>query len=165
MVSRWFIINEWLLDNLLDNSRPEEQERSVHFLEALIRSPDGIIVLWNSPWMEKAWELMEKDDEERRQISILFQTRLVRHLSKFKWLMDYEVKELPDILQNLLNEGKIDRDDVYLFQTWLSSPVKVEYIVTSDKRLMQALAEHWSDIKTRHRDDFLTEYLGTAPAQ
>ena len=79
--------------------------------------------------------------------------------------MDHEVKELPDILQNLLNEGKIDRDDEYLFQTWLSSPVKVEYIVTSDKRLMQALAKHYPEIKTRHRDDFLTEYLDTAPAQ
>ena len=62
-------------------------------------------------------------------------------------------------------EEYINDEDEYLLLTWLSSPVNIEYIVTTDRRLMNALAEHRPDIKTRHRDDFLTEYLGTAPAQ
>ena len=30
---------------------------------------------------------------------------------------------------------------------------------------MNALAKHYPDIKTRHRDDFLAEYLGTISAR
>ena len=84
---------------------------------------------------------------------------------KCKMLKGSEINELPPKLGCLLDQKKIDNGDEFLMQIWYSSSVKVEYIVTSDKRLMLALAEHWSDIKTRHRDDFLAEYLGTAPAR
>ena len=80
--------------------------------------------------------------------------------------MDTEVKKLPYKLQILMDEGKIDSDDEYLFQTWYSCPedIDIEYIVTSDSKLIRDLEDHWPTIKTRHRDDFLTEYLGNQPA-
>ena len=167
MTSRWFIINEWLLNDLLGYNGHDALKRSDRFLRTLVRGPDGIIVLWKSPWMDKAWELMEKEDEERRQRSILLQTELVRNLNRFRWLMDHEVKELPDKLQSLLDEGKIDRDDEYLLQTWYSCPedINIEYIVTSDSKLINDLKDHCPEVKTRHRNEFLAEYLETPPAQ
>ena len=77
--------------------------------------------------------------------------------------MDTEVRELPDKLQSLLDEGKIDRDDKYMFQTWYSCPenIDVECIVTSDNKLINDLKDHWPEVKTRHRDDF----LGQIPAR
>ena len=62
-------------------------------------------------------------------------------------------------------EEYINDEDEYLLLTWLSSPVKVEYIVTTDTGLQDALARHYPEIKTRHRDDFLAEYLATPSAQ
>ena len=167
MASRWFIINEWLLNDLLGHNGPDELRRSDRFLRKLVRGPDGVIVLWKSAWMDKAWELMEKEDEERRQRSILFQTELVRNRNRFRWLMDHEVRELPDNLQSVLDEGKIDRDDEYLLQTWFSCPedINVDYIVTSDSKLIRDLKEHWPEVRTRHRDDFLADYLGRTSAR
>lgn len=80
--------------------------------------------------------------------------------------MDHEVRELPDKLQSLLDDRKIDPDDEYLLQTWYSCPeeINIEYIVTSDNKLINDLREHYPAIKTRHRDDFLKEYLGDPPA-
>lgn len=117
--------------------------------------------------MDKAWDLMEKEDEERRQRSILFQTELVRNLDRFRWLMDHEVRGLPDKLQNLLDDGTIDSDDEYLLQTWYSCPedTKIDYIVTSDSKLIKDLKEHWPEVRTRHRDDFLADYLGPPSAR
>lgn len=164
MTSRWFIINEWLLNDLLGDNETEAQKQSVQFLSSLIQAPHGIVILQDSPWMSKAWQLMKMADPNQRQISKFLQLRILRDANKCRIIKGDEVVKLPDSLQQLLTERQIDNDDEYLLQTWCSSPVKIEYIVTSDEYLMRALEMHYPEIRTLHRDEFLDGYPEVPPA-
>lgn len=162
MASRWFIINEWLLNDLLGDNEAEAQKQSFQFLRLLINESDGIVVLRESPWMSKAWQLMEMTDPIRRKLSKFLQLIILRDANKCQIIMEDEVEKLPDSLQQLLTDRQIDNDDEYLLKTWCSSPVEVEYIVTTDIKLQRALAEHYPEIRTLHRDNFLENYLETS---
>ena len=185
MASRWFIINEWLFSNLsgekdTDQDDPEilklRKEESVRFLELLFeREEDGIVVPRDCPWIRKAYQWADRANKESlrdRELSKrLFREVLLQPSRRIELEKD-DLKELPHKLRRLIRTYKdeeieeyINDEDEYLLLTWISSPVKIEYIVTTDTGLRDALAKHYPDIKTRHRDDFLAEYLGTVSAQ
>ncbi len=177
MASRWFIINEWLFSNLAgekdSQQDPEVPKRKkvqgIRFLQVLFfEKDDGLVVLLGSPWMDKAKRWSRRTNYRSRQeqdLSNYFFRRFIINRNKCRALLPKDVVPLSDELQRKLATEQIDSKDTYLLQTWKSSPVPVEYIVTTDRKLMNDLAEHCRKIKTRHRDDFLAEYLGTAPAR
>ena len=81
-----------------------------------------------------------------------------------------DIKDLPPKLRRLIRTHKDDEideyindEDEYLLLTWLSSQVEVECIVTTDTRLQQALAKHYPEIRTLHRDEFLASYPTMPP--
>ena len=163
MAARWFIINEWLLHDLLGDNGEKAQEESSQFLDAFIQQADGIIVLASSPWMDKAGHLMAQSTLPLRRISQRLQRGILRDSQQCRILQQEELRELPAELRNLLSEGKIDSDDEYLLQIWCSAPVAVNCLVTTDTRLRQALAEHYPGIRTVHRDEFLANYPAPPP--
>ena len=185
MASRWFIINEWLFYNLSgykdsDQDDPEtinrRKEESVQFLEALfVRRDDGLVVLRNGPWIRalRRWaDRADKASVKDRNMSKQFFRRVLLQPDRRKFIEEDEIVELPPELRRLIRTHKDDEieeyindEDEYLLLTWLSSPVKIEYIVTTDSGLHIALAKHYPVIKTRHRDCFLKEYLGKSPAR
>lgn len=59
MSSRCFVLNEWLLHDLRGDNAEIAQEESYKFLIRLIERCDRIAVLRGSPWIQKAYELME----------------------------------------------------------------------------------------------------------
>ncbi|MCY3936712.1 MAG: hypothetical protein OXG02_05865 [Chloroflexi bacterium] len=164
MPSRWFIINEWLLHDLLGDNKSESQKQSVQILNSFTHEPHGIVILQDSPWMSKAWQLMKMTDPLQRKISQFLHLSILRDANKCRIIKEDEVEKLPDSLQQLLTNSQIDNDDEYLLQTWCSSPVKIECIVTTDKNLMRALDEHYPEIRTIHRDEFLDSYPEVLPS-
>ncbi len=184
MASRWFIINEWLFSNL-SNEKDSDQdssettdrrkEESVQFLETLfVRKEDGIVVPRNCPWIRKAYQWADRANRvggRERNLSKRFFREVLLQPSRRIELEKDDLKELPPELRRLIRTQKDDEiaeyindEDEYLLLTWLSSPVQIEYIVTTDLGLQNALARHFPAIRTRHRDDFLAEYLGNPPA-
>ncbi|MCY3857490.1 MAG: hypothetical protein OXG25_01135 [Gammaproteobacteria bacterium] len=184
MASRWFIINEWLFSNLSgerdsDQDDPEilkqAKEDSVRFLELLFdRIEDGIVVPRDCPWIRKAYQWADRANKSggrERNLSKRFFREVLLQPSRRIELERDDLKELPPELRRLIRTHKDDKieeyindEDEYLLLTWLSSPVRIEFIVTTDTALQDALARHYPAIKTRHRDDFLAEYL-SPPAQ
>ena len=113
--------------------------------------------------MSKAWQWMNRSNNAifaERQLSNAFFRMLFLDSRKIRLLDKDEVKELPTKLRELMDAKIVDDGDEYLFQTWYSKPddIFVEYIVTSDCKLIKALAENWDEIKTRYRNKFLAEY-------
>ncbi|MCY3944972.1 MAG: hypothetical protein OXF44_01640 [Anaerolineaceae bacterium] len=180
MASRWFIINEWLFSNLSgerdsDQDDPEilnqRKEESVRFLELLFdRKEDGIVVPRDCPWIRKAYQWADRANKASFRDQLLskrfFREVLLQPTRRIE-LEQGDLKDLPPELRRLIRTHKeeeideyINDEDEYLLLTWLSSPVRIEYIVTTDTALQDALAKHYPAIKTRHRDDFLAEYLG-----
>ena len=185
MASRWFIINEWLFSNLSSEEdsgqdSPEtinqRKEESVRFLETLfVRKEDGIVVPRDCPWIRKAYQWADRANKvggKERILSKRFFREILLQPDRRKLLERDELKELPPELRRLIRTHKdeaieeyINDEDEYLLLTWISSPVRIEYIVTTDTGLQDALARHYPAIKTRHRDAFLAEYLGQLPAR
>ncbi len=185
MASRWFIINEWLFSNLSgerDSDQDDHEilkqgkEESVRFLERLFdRKEDGIVIPRDSPWIRKAYQWADRANRASirdRNLSKRFFREILLQPDRRKLLERDELKDLPPELRRLIRTHKdeeieeyINDEDEYLLLTWLSSPVRIEYIVTTDTGLQDALARHYPAIKTRHRDDFLAEYLGNQPAR
>ena len=184
MASRWFIINEWLFSNLSterDSGQEDPEiltrrkEESVRFLELLFdRKEDGIVVPRDCPWIRKAYQWADRANKASTKDRVLSK-RLFREVllqpDRRKIIEEIELVELPPELRRLIRTHKDDEiedyindEDEYLLLTWLSSPVRIEYIVTTDTSLQVALARHYPAIKTIHRDDFLAEYLNP-PAQ
>ncbi|MBU0519238.1 hypothetical protein KKA00_03665 [bacterium] len=55
MSKRCFVVNEWLLNDLLGENGKYAGEESFWFLKKLKRKCDKIVVLTGSPWAEKAF--------------------------------------------------------------------------------------------------------------
>lgn len=162
MASRWFIINDWFHYDLKCRNGPEQKEQCVQFLKALINGPDGIVIIQNGLWLHEIIDWINRENRSNVNERLLrrqFFGMLYLDSQKCKILKGSEINELPPKLRCLLDQKKIDNGDEFMMQIWYSSPVKVEYIITTDCRLMNALDKFWPDIKTRHRDDFLAEYL------
>ncbi len=121
--------------------------------------------------MRKFWGFYNQNSQrvgyrtEVRRLLTLLYSDFIRQSQKCLGLLNDQVGEIPDNLQGLLDSNTIDRDDVYLFQAYYAPEVQVDCIVTTDQRLIDALAKHYPAIRTRHRDEFLAEYLSSALAQ
>lgn len=178
MASRWFIINEWLFSNLAGETDSQEKDpedpkrrkvQSIRFLQALFfERDDGLVVLLGSPWMDKAQRWSDRTSfrsHQEQRLSKYFFGRFILNRNKCRALLPKDIVRLPDDLQRKLDANLIDKKDKYLLETWISSPVPVEYIVTTDRKLMKDLKDNWDAIKTRHRDDFLADYLNPSPAR
>ncbi len=153
MVSSLFVVNEWLLEDLIGANGQERQAESYKFLEALRNKPDRIAVLESSPWMGKAYKLIKHQDPLIRRLSKYLWLGILRDASKCAWLVRDELKNLPDEVKT-----RSPDEDLYLVEIYHS--VDANALITSDQKLFKALST--TSIHVELRDDFLTSYLVTS---
>lgn len=153
MPSECFVINEWLIHDLLGDNGEEAREESYKLLVKLKEKCDRIAVLNGSPWMNKAYMLMKCGEAPTRFLSKYLHGVILRDPKKCEMLNKSEIKDLPENVKNL-----VPQDDLYLFEIYYSTSAKL--LVTSDQRLLQVFSNA-SDINMviKLRDEFLREYL------
>lgn len=123
------------------------QERVEVFLETLRRGGDTIIVLRESKWEAKTWQLWNETDTRVQLLSKLLFLGILIDPLKCEYLRKDEVQPLPIPLSE-----QVPDDDVYLFQAALAG--QAQTIITSDERLIQAVtrAQNYG-IRLVKRDD------------
>ena len=105
---------------------------------------------------DKSFQLMLETNEIIRGLSKLLMGGVILDSSKCYRLKLADLEPLPEELQKLLDEGRVDSDDNYLLQTYYSTDV--DLLITSDTRLRDALSQI-PEMKIMLRSDFLKQYL------
>ena len=153
MASACFVVNEWLLDDLLLQNGAKAREQSYAFLLKLLEKCDRIVVRVPSPWRDKAHRL-GKLDPRSKYAKMLFGA-ILKNTQKCHLMYAEEIQPLPQDVR-----AAIHRKDIYLVETFYS--VRSSVLITKDPDLCEALSRHQTDGKmaVRLRDEFLVEYLG-----
>ncbi len=119
-------------------------------MSALRLSTDRIVVPDESPWTNKAYQMMKLSDPRRKLSSqVLF--GLCVDSNRALRVPTEGVEVIPEELLSQLPE-----EDVYLVSAYLSA--NAEVLVTTDVSLYEALADS-ELVECRMRDDFLADYL------
>ena len=148
------VINEWIFHDIRGENGSDFQERTERFLQELIGGPDQIVVLRETRWTEKAWQLWEEHDTRVQVLSKLLYLGILIDPLKCRYLGQHEISPLPADLA-----AQVPADDAYLFQTALAGGATL--IVTSDGRLIAMVTSaHHHGIQLRPRAEFVAEYLG-----
>jgi hypothetical protein len=153
MASNLFVVNEWLLEDLIGANGQERQAESFKFLETLRDKPDRIAVLEASPWVEKAYKLMKHPNRIIRQCSKFLHLSILPDSNKCLRISQNELKNLPEEVKS-----QSPTEDLYLVETYYS--VDANALITTDQKLLKALAN--TIIHVELRDDFLKNYLVTS---
>jgi len=154
--SQCFVINEWLLEDLLGENGPEREEQSHQFLLKLIEKCDKIAVMEPSPWLDKAWKLSRHGSPKQLEYGRILFGRIYVDPRKCHHLYKNEVKSLPEGLKELIGPK-----DQYLVETYCSVQDVTLLVTTDKKHIFDALFGSSWDIKAALRDDFLNDYLGS----
>jgi hypothetical protein len=147
------VLNEWIFHDIRGENGPQFQEQAESFLQAFIGGTDQIVVLRESRWTEKAWQLWEEHDTRVQILSKLLFLGILIDPLKSRYLDQNDVTPLPDDLAE-----QVPGDDAYLFQTALAGGAT--HIVTSDERLIASVSNaHFHGIQLRQRVQFIEAYL------
>lgn len=153
MSAKCFVLNEWIIHDLRGENGATAQEQAGEFLERLKTECDEIAVLEGSPWMRKAYQLMECTDVVAQQFSRYFHLNILRDSSKCRIIRTSEVREVPEQFRRV-----VDDDDFCLIETYYSAGAMV--IVTSDRPFYERVAGvRNAGIHIMLRDEFIQEYL------
>lgn len=153
MPSQCFVVNEWLLDDLLLQNGPEAREQSYTFLLKLLEKCDKIVVRIPSPWIDKAYRFGKLDP--RSKYSKMLFGAILKNVQKCHLLYEEQIQPLPQDAR-----AAIHRKDIYLVETFYS--VHGSVLITKDPDLREALCRRPAvgKMAVRLRDQFLVEYLG-----
>lgn len=64
-----WVVNEWLLHDLMGENGPIRQKEADLFLDCLLHQCDVIVFVEGSPWAKKAYKLMKLTDPTYRLLS------------------------------------------------------------------------------------------------
>jgi hypothetical protein len=132
----WWVINEWLLEDLRGANGAERQRQTVEFLSKLVKRCDGIVVVRGSAWWRKAFDLMKRsDDPAVREASKFLHLQVLRDSQKCRQLSQENLCPLPCALRQIVKP-----DDWYLVQAYLTA--KADAIITTDGSLKEVLSSH-----------------------
>jgi len=132
----WWVINEWLLEDLRGTNGAECQRQAVEFLSKLVKRCDGIVVVMGSAWWRKAFDLMKRSDNPTvREASKLLHRQVLQDSKKCRQLLQENLCPLPCALRQIVKP-----DDWYLVQAYLTA--EVDAIITTDESLKEVLSPH-----------------------
>jgi len=132
----WWVINEWLLEDLRGANGAERQRQAVEFLSKLVKRCDGIVVVIESAWWRKAFDLMKRSyDPAVREASKLLHQQVLLDSQKCRLLSQENLCPLPCALRQVVKP-----DDWYLVQAYLTA--KADAIITTDESLKEVLSSH-----------------------
>ena len=143
------VLNEWVFHDLRGDNGPLRQSEAEDFLSALRVSTDRVVVPDESPWTDKAYQMMRLSDPRRKLSSQAF-FGLCVDINRALRVPTEGVEVIPEELLN-----QLPKEDAYLVSAYLSADADV--LVTTDVPLYEALAD--TELVTcRMRDDFLADY-------
>lgn len=145
-----FILNEWIWADLGGRNGPEKQQQAILFLEQFIRSNHQILLLKNSSFDKKAWDLCSSENTTIKSIAKLFVLQVRNNLDHCVIIE----KKLEIIIPAELME-EIKPDDHYLVETYYNFPEAT--IITTDRPLLSILRKN--KIPSQTRDQFLREFF------
>jgi len=149
------VINEWLFHDIDGSNGLQAQQRVELFLDTFRNGNDKIVVLRDSSWTHKAWQLWTHNDVRVQILSKLLYLGILIDPLKRTFLNPEEVQPLPPGLA-----AQVPDDDAYLFQTAIAGGARI--IVTTDGRLIEMVTNaNDFGIELRLRDEFYLEYLGS----
>lgn len=149
------VINEWLFHDIDGSNGLQAQQRVELFLDTFRNGNDKIVVLRESPWTHKAWQLWTHNDVRVQILSKLLYLGILIDPLKRTYLNPEEVQPLPPGLA-----AQVPGDDAYLFQTAIAGGARI--IVTTDGGLIEMVTNaNDFGIELRLRDEFYLEYLGS----
>lgn len=151
MEKKCFVVDEWLVHDLLGENGEAAREQTFGFLQRLVAICDRIVVARPSPWVEKAYRLMKESNPPTREMSRFLRLTVLQDSRKCRYIDLEGESSLPADLA-----AQVPREDLYLVKTYRLADATA--IITSDMRLRDALAR-FPAILVRLRDEFLTEYL------
>lgn len=147
------VLNEWLWSDLSGTNGPDHQNESLSVLSRLQTSTDQIVVVLNSPFARKFWNLCREASTSAQRLAVVrFKTILVDSDK----CVQLEPDSLPDILDL---KADCKQDDWYLIQAQRAQGVE-SLIVTTDQPLIEALRRH--SIRCKDRNEWVRGYIGTS---
>jgi hypothetical protein len=152
MAARCFVLNEWVLHDLSGDSGGISQGIAIRLFEAMIARRDQFAALRGSPWWDKAYKLMKREDPAGRTASRFLHLSVLLNANVCRLLEASKVLEAPEDLAKVT-----PIDDLYLVRTYLTGGANL--LVTSDTGLFQALKDTAS-VTVVMKEEFLKEYLG-----
>ena len=151
MASRLFVVNEWLLDDLLGHRGTDKRRESFSWLEAMHARCDRIAVLESSPWAQKAYKLMKHPDTTIRGVSRFLHLKVLQNQLKSQLVSPGELLQAPDDVRKVTPES-----DRYLVDLYFT--VKAAQLITTDTVLHGNLTAS-QKVKVEMRDSFIRAYL------
>src|SRR5216684_8011417 len=144
------ILDEWLWSDLkLTNGLPKQKE-SVALLLALQNTPDRLIVVIESPFEKKFWDLCKTANDSIQRNAVKIFRSIFFDSSKCLQISRDELPAIPLALQENCKE-----EDQYLVQAQHAVPGSI--IITTDQPLIKLLNDQ--SLPCEHRDTWLVDYL------
>lgn len=146
------VVNEWIFHDIDGGNGLNAQERVRVFLEAFLRGPDQLVILRESPWTRKAWQLWTHQDVAVQLLSKLLHVGILIDSAKCRHLGTHELADLPPALA-----AQVPGKDAYLFQVALAA--NAACIITTDERLTSLVTNAGEfGIELILRDDWYRRY-------
>ncbi len=145
-----FVINEWLWEDASGINGTQAQRDCLGLISMLAGSEHRIVVMENSPFEQKVWNLCKSTNIVVRSIVREFLGRLRYNLDRCVLLKAETAADLPAQLA-----AATKADDHYLVKAQLT--IAGAILVTTDEPLREAVVE--AGLSCLFRNDFLRRYL------
>lgn len=153
MASAPLVIDEWVLYDLGGDNGLERQREAFSFLQKLKSECDQIAVLYGSPWLGKAHQLMSNPDVRVRMVSRYLHKVILADPAKCRFIHKADLVILPEGLA-----AAVPADDLYLFR--LCRTVGAVKLVTTDGGLAEIDCRPFDfEMEVQLREAFLSDYL------
>lgn len=153
MASVLLVIDEWLLHDLGGDNGREKQGEAFSFLQKLKSECDQIAVVYGSPWLGKAHQVMSNPDVRVRVVSRYLHRVVLADPAKCRFIHETELVVLPEGLTAVVRA-----DDQYLFR--LCRTVGAAKLITTDGGLSQIDCTPFGfEVEVQLREAFLSDYL------
>jgi hypothetical protein len=149
------VFDEWIFHELGGEDGPDKQQETFNLLIKLINICDKIVVLDDSPFVQK-WDTYyaeSRSDRDRRAMCDYLFAMIFSNELKIHKLTQRDIKPLPKDLIKL-----VPVSDHYLIQSYLKVQHKGGFVVTTDGNWKhEKLINKSMDI--RMRDEFINQYM------
>ena len=145
----YLVVNEWLLEYSVPGTDKTRVSQVSQFFQKFYSSPSMIVIGRTTPFTSKFYRFFKQHESDPvfKQNYIKLLNLLFKDTLRTRILEESEIERLPDELLTGIHD-----DDRYLLE--LANTVKESVIITTDSRLIKALAE-----KKIARSIHLLEYI------
>ena len=132
----YLVVNEWLLDYSVPGTDKTRVSQVNQFFQKFYSSPSKIVIGRETPFTTKFHRFFKQHERDLvfKKNYLKLHNLLFKNTLRTRILEESEIERLPDELLTGIHD-----DDWYLLE--LANTVKESVIITTDSRLIKALAE------------------------